>query len=100
MQLRMQVRPAIEFASGKEGLRPLFLLVGGLFTTPLVFVPFTFVYRDTLKFTSAPGPFGGGGEMAMAVASSARFAFLRGAVCASTLYTRCCPFVPCTATVH
>ena len=34
--------------------------------------------------------------MAMAVASSARLAFLRGAVCASALYTRCCPFVPCT----
>ena len=26
----------------------------------------------------------------MAVASSARLAFLRGAVCASTLYIRCC----------
>ena len=68
--------------------------------TPLVFVPFKFVYRDTLKLASAPGPFGGRGEMAMAVASSARLAFLRGAVCASMLYTRCCPFVPCTATVH
>ena len=54
-------------------------------TTPLVLVPFKFVYRDTLKITSAPGPFGGRGEMAMAVASSARLAFLRGAVCASTL---------------
>ena len=28
--LRTQVRPAIEFVSGKEGLRPLFRLVGGL----------------------------------------------------------------------
>ena len=26
-------------------------------TTPLVFVPFKFVYGDTLKFASAPGPF-------------------------------------------
>ena len=45
-------------------------------TTPLVLVPFKFVYQDTLKFASAPGPFGGRGEMAMAVASSARLAFL------------------------
>ena len=43
---------------------------------------------------------GGRGEMAMAVASSARLAFLHGAVCASTMYIRCCPFVPCAATVH
>ena len=41
-----------------------------------VFVFFKFVYRDTLKIASAPGPFGGRGEMAMAVASSARLAFL------------------------
>ena len=32
--------------------------------------------------------------MAMAVASSARLAFLRGAVCASTPYNRCCHLVP------
>ena len=31
-------------------------------TTPLVFVPFKFVYRDTLKIASAPGPFGGRGN--------------------------------------
>ena len=62
--------------------------------TPLVFVPFKFVYRDTLKIASAPGPFGGRGEMAMAVASSARLAFLRGAVCARcTPYTRPFPFL-------
>ena len=60
-----------------------------------VFVFFKFVYRDTLNFASAPGPFGGRGEMAMAVASSARLAFLRGAVCASTL-----ALGPCAATVH
>ena len=59
-----------------------------------------FGYWDTLNFGSAIGLSGGRGEMAMAVASSARLAFLRGAVCASTLYIRCCPFVPCTATVH
>ena len=66
-----------------------------------VFVFFKFVYRDTLKLASAPGPFGGRGEMAMAVASSARLAFLRGAVCACcTQYTRCCSFGPCTDAVH
>ena len=67
----------------------------------LVFVPFKFVYWLFLKFARAPGLSGGRGEMAMAVASSARLAFLRGAVCGCfTPYTRCCPFVPCTATVH
>ena len=35
---------------------------------------------------------GGRGEMAMAVASSARLAFLRGAVCACCTL-RCCPFL-------
>ena len=60
----------------------------------LVFVPFKFVYWLFLKFASAPGLSGGRGEMAMAVASSARLAFLRGAVCACcTPYTRCCPFL-------
>ena len=59
----------------------------------LVFVPFKFVYWDTLNFGSAPGLSGGRGEMAMAVASSARLAFLRGAVCACCMpYTRCFPF--------
>ena len=62
----------------------------------LVFVPLKFVYWLFLKFASAPGLSGGRGEMAMAVASSARLAFLRGAVCAFTLYIRCCPFGPCT----
>ena len=50
-------------------------------TTPLVVVLFNFGYWDTLNFASAPGLFGGRGEMAMAVASSARLAFqksLRG----------------------
>ena len=42
-----------------------------------------------------PGLSGGRGEMAMAVASSARLAFLRGAVCACcTPYTRRFPLVP------
>ena len=68
--------------------------------TSLVFVPLKFGYWLFLKFARAPGLSGGRGEMAMAVASSARLAFFRGEVCASTLYTRCCPFVPCTATVH
>ena len=48
-------------------------------TTPLEFVPFKFGYWDTLNFASAPDLFGGRGEMALAVASSARLAFLRGA---------------------
>ena len=65
-----------------------------------VFVFFEYMAKITLDFSSAPGPFGGRGEMAMAVASSARLASLCGAVCASTPYTRCCPFVPCTATIH
>ena len=67
-----------------------------------VFVFFKFVYWLSLKFARAPGPFGGRGEMAMAVASSARLAFFRGAVCACcTPYTRCGPFlVPATAMVH
>ena len=65
-------------------------------TTPLVLVFFKFVYWDTLKFVRAPGPFGGRGEMAMAVASSARLAFLLGAVCATTLYIRCSIELPAT----
>ena len=57
-------------------------------TTPLVFVPLKFVYWLFLKFARAPGLSRGRGEMAMAVASFARLAFLRGAVCASTLYNQ------------
>ena len=63
--------------------------------TSLVFVPLKFGYWLFLNFASAPGLSGGRGEMAMAVASSARLAFLRGAVCASTLYIRCCPLDMC-----
>ena len=68
----------------------------------LVFVPFKFVYSLFLKFARAPGLSGGRGEMAMAVASSARLALIRGAVCACcTPYTRHFPFFgPCTAMVH
>ena len=51
-----------------------------------------FVYWLFLKFACAPALSGGRGEMAMAVASSARLAFFRGAVCASTPYTRHSPF--------
>ena len=71
-----------------------------------VLVFFKFGYWDTLKFASAPGLSGGRGEMAMAIASFARLAFLRGAVCAATLYIRCCHFDfcsligPCTEMVH
>ena len=42
-----------------------------------------------------PWPLRGSRGDGNAVASSARLAFLRGAVCASTLYTRCCPFGIC-----
>ena len=98
--LRTQVRPAIEFVSGKEGLRPGIAAFVSWYCCLRVLVFFEFVYWLFLKFARAAGPSGGRGEMAMAVASSARIAFLRGAVCASTLYTRCCPFVPCTATGH
>ena len=76
------------------------LLVSQFTGTLRVLVFFKFGYWVTLNFARAPGLSGDRGEMAMAVASSARLAFLRGAVCASTLYARCCPFVPCTATVH
>ena len=59
-----------------------------------VLVFLEFAYWDTLKFARAPGLSGGRGEMAMAVASSARLAFLRGAVCACCMpYTRCFPFL-------
>ena len=69
------------------------------FRLPLLLFPvlvfLELVYWDTLKFASAPGLSGGRGAMEMAVASSARLAFFRGAVCAScTLYTRRFPFVP------
>ena len=40
--LRTQVRPAIEFVSGEEGLRPLFWLFGVYCMTSLVFVPLKF----------------------------------------------------------
>ena len=100
MSLRTQAWPAIEFVSGKEGLRPRFAIFAAIAAfmpydvTLRVLVFFEFVYWDTLTFASAPGLSGGRGEMAMAVASSARLAFLRGAVCASTLYIRCCHLVP------
>ena len=99
--LRTQLRPAIEFVSGKEGLRPRIAVFAGIavllpYDVMLqVFVFLEFGYWDTLKFASPPGLSGGRGEMAMAVASSARLAFLRGAVCACcTPYTRRFPLVP------
>ena len=62
--------------------------------TSLVFVPLMFGYWLFLKFAIAPGLSGGRGEMAMAVASSARLAFLRGAVCACcTLRQTLSPFL-------
>ena len=92
--LRTQVRPAIEFVSGKEGLRPRFAVFVSGFCSLRVQVFLEFAYWDTLKFARAPGLSGGRGEMAMALASSARLAFLRGAVCAYCApYTRCFPFL-------
>ena len=102
--LRTQVQPAIEFVSGKEGLRPRFpVFVSGFAVVcsmalrvhvfveyvdkvltevhdfigypMLVQVFIEFAFWDTLKFACAPGLSGGRGEMAMAVASSARLAF-------------------------
>ena len=95
MPLRTQVRPAIEFVSGKEGLRPRIAVFVSRYFCLRVLVFLEFAYWDTLKFESAPGLSGGRGEMAMAVASSARLAFLRGAVCACCMpYSRCCHLVP------
>ena len=88
MSLRTQAWPAIEFVSGKEGLRPRVAVFAGItafmpYDVMLrVLVFFEIVHWDTLMFAVAPGLSGGRGEMAMAVASPARFAFLRGAVCA------------------
>ena len=90
MSLRTQVRPAIEFVSGKEGLRPRFAVFVSRYFCLRVLVFLQFVYWLFLKFASALGLSGGRGQMAMAVASSARLAFLRGAVCACTLYIKCC----------
>ena len=87
--LRTQVRPAIEFVSGKKSLRPRIAVFVSSCCSLRVQVFFEFGNWDTLKFASAPGLSGGRGEMAMAVASSARLAFIRGAVCACcTPYTR------------
>ena len=86
--LRTQVLPAIEFVSGKEGLRPRLAVFAAIAAfmpydvTLRVLVFFEFVYWVALTFEIAPGLSGGRGEMAMAVASSARLAFFRGAVCA------------------
>ena len=53
-----------------------------------------------LMFESAPGLSGGRGEMAMAVASPARLAFARGAVCACAAVHQTLSFGPCTDAVH
>ena len=99
--LRTQVRPAIEFVSGKEGLRPRVAVFVSSYCSLRVQVFLEFDNWDTLKFASAPGLSGGRGEMAVAVASSDRLAFLRGAVCACcTLHQTLSLFGPCTAMVH
>ena len=71
--------------------------------TPCWLLPCVLVVRTSsctylaalfLKFASAPGLSGGRGEVAMAVASSARLAFLRGEVYACcTPYARRFPFL-------
>ena len=98
--LRTQVRPAIEFVSGKEGLRPRIAVFVSSYCILRVQLFLEFGYWDTLKFASAPGLSGGRGEMAMAVASSARLAFLRGAVCACCTLHQTLSLGPCTAMVH
>ena len=96
--LRTQVQPAIEFVSGKEGLRPLFWLFSFLL------YGVTGIRAPQVRLLAHPefrGLSGGRGEMAMAVASSARLAFLRGAVCACcTLRQLLSLFGPCTAVVR
>ena len=75
MSLRTQVRPAIEFVSGKEGLRPRIAVFVSWYCRLRVLVFIKFVYWLFLKFARAPSFSGGRGEMAMAVASSARLAY-------------------------
>ena len=48
VDLRMQTRPAIEFVSGKEGLRPKFYF--------LVYTFLEYTFTDALKYENAPGP--------------------------------------------
>ena len=57
--LRTQVRPAIEFVSHKEGLRPRIAVFVSSYFSLQVHVFLEFGYWDTLKFASAPGSFGG-----------------------------------------
>ena len=86
---------AIEFVSGKRACVHFSGCSAFYCMASLVFVPFKFVYWLLLKFASAWPLRRCRGEMAMAVASSARLAFLRGAVCASAPYNRHFPlFVP------
>ena len=73
--LRTQNRPAIEFVSGKKGLRPRIAVFVAWCCCLRVLVFLEFVYWLFLKFARAPGLSGGRGEMAMAVASSARLAY-------------------------
>ena len=86
MSLRTQTRPAIEFVSGKGGLRPRVAVFAGITAfmpydvTLRVLVFFEIVYWDTLMFAIAPVLSGGSREMAVAVAAPARLAFVRGAV--------------------
>ena len=94
--LQTQARPAIELVSGKEGLRLQFWPIDDM----LYDVTGTRTLQVRLlghpEDRNRPWPFGGRGEMAMAVASSARLAFLRGAICAFTPYIRCCHFDICS----
>ena len=99
--LRTQVRPAIEFVSGKEGLRPRIAVFDSWYCSSRIQEFLEFVCWDTLKFASAPGLFGGRGEMAMAVASSARLAFLRGAsLRLYAVHQMLSLFGPCTVMVR
>ena len=64
--LRTQVRPAIEFASGKEGLRPRMAMLVSWYCSLRVQVFLEIVHWLFPNFASAAGLSGGRGEMGMA----------------------------------
>ena len=78
----------MEFVSDKEGLRPMFWLFGFLLYDVTGIRAHQVRLLGHPELRKRPWPLlrprgdGNGGGLP------------------STLYTRCCPFVPCTATVH
>ena len=89
--LRTQVRPAIEFISGKEGLRPRFTLFAGI----AVFMPYdvTGTSIPRVRLLGHPDVLGSRRD-----GNGGRFA--RSPCLFLTQYTRCCSFSLCTAAVH